>query len=586
MFTILFLPLLQIVLGAEFYQKNTEAIKAYRLQRLKYSPNDSMRQLRDQASTEQLYPVNSNPTHSSINSATAVSLPQMNSSAYPIAPLIVSSTQTKSQHGSTFSTPAVPNMIDSAQILEDGKYQRLSGNSSYFARPVDVVSVTRQSSSQSTLNAMNSTMTSDLKEFKYANLIRKALTKNLEEMLLSPYFNFKKARNFVKDIYNSYRKINSLNWPAIFCETMAQWKVFGNHDYTTEFFAFYGFLRVIVASGFRQDSLYSETLSSSSSPMLLLIKMLEEIDSSGTSVCDSDTVYQTLLWFYGEYKSKASKNELSAIKFQDVVQKIGHIQYNQPHPPCPEAFHDTYAPHIVSRQNSSTPHSATETQSVQDTQSFQEDSSLDRAQADTDNALVYTQSPLFSNSEVSESNADAYPMQPDNIPEQPQEFNCSFEHQFYQLEYYNQQSQYSQQSYYPDMPPSYYYSSTPIQPPLNCIMAQNLQDPNFMTGMPGNYHTPHVSYPRMPFAYNTTPSADTENYNSDIIYPQSAVEQNDVQAYTSSGIYQAPSLFYCYPIPFEHSSSFPDCGLFDSIQESDVDLSGPPKKRPRFGYKQ
>ena len=172
------------------------------------------------------------------------------------------------------------------------------------------------------LNVVNSTMTPDLQDFKFAPLVRRALRKNLEAKFTSPNYNPNSSRDFVQDIFRSFQEIQQFDWAYIFSRTMSKWKLFGNNRYGPEWLAYFSFFRVIEASGFRQLSRYSAQFSSNDSQMEKLIRMLKDISKDKNLLLEPAKVYQTLLYFYGKYKSKASSDLLGTIKLLNVNEFI------------------------------------------------------------------------------------------------------------------------------------------------------------------------------------------------------------------------------------------------------------------------
>ena len=212
----------------------------------------------------------------------------------------------------------------------------------------------------------NSTMAPDLKEFKYAPLVRRALKNNMAVDFSCPNFRPSLSPDFIQDIFHVYKDYEPVNWAFIFSITMAEWSLFGDHPHGPESLAYYSFLRILKASGCQQLSSYIAQFSSSDSHMERLIRMLKDIGKGEHLVLDPAMAYQSLLYFYGKYKSRASSDILDAIKSTLADEFVytnndssaasvplaqnAQIQYYQPQPLNLYALNDTYA-HNISRQN-------------------------------------------------------------------------------------------------------------------------------------------------------------------------------------------------------------------------------------------
>ena len=156
-------------------------------------------------------------------------------------------------------------------------------------------------------------------QFKHAGLLREASEMNLEEVLLSSLD--MSPLDFMKDIYDFYQTRNG-KWNLIFVECLEKWELFEDYNGTPWRLAYFSFLRVLDASGFELENSLTSTIPSNDLKMNQRMKTIIEMIVGKVCIDSSSKLYQTLLVFYGRYKSEASKDELNAILFECKVEKV------------------------------------------------------------------------------------------------------------------------------------------------------------------------------------------------------------------------------------------------------------------------
>lgn len=155
--------------------------------------------------------------------------------------------------------------------------------------------------------------------------MRKAFIVNLEERWFNPSsikFSSQLKGSFEEDIYNSLPTKGKKRWATAFNKTLEKWQLFGFHGYTTDPLIIYGLHRIIEASGFRLHSdLHGKIPESRYSSDACMRDILKGIGIDFLRDDTRDRLYQSLLWFFGQYKSEATQAELDALKVRCAAEK-------------------------------------------------------------------------------------------------------------------------------------------------------------------------------------------------------------------------------------------------------------------------
>ena len=239
-----------------------------------------------------------------------------------------------------FSNPQLyPNVDDSALFLNSFS----ASQSSTVDNPI----LTQSSNAE--LDVVNSDG-----KFEYASLLRKALEEvDLESMYTSPNFVPESlAEDSVeREIYAFYSpQSGAWRWSSCFKNTIEDWKLFGAHEYTTvDPIIVFGLHRIIETSGFQLPSVLPGKIPKCKATWNSCISNLFKGIGITYSVGSSrNRLFQSLLWFFGMYRSKASKTELEALKLEcDAEKSIVLLMTKNSHPPSSINNHQSIQPFPV-----------------------------------------------------------------------------------------------------------------------------------------------------------------------------------------------------------------------------------------------
>ena len=155
-------------------------------------------------------------------------------------------------------------------------------------------------------------------EFKYASLLQRALAVDLEEMFTSPNFDPESLAALEKDIFSSYSpKSGNMRWVLCFKKTLDKWNLFGAHGYTSvDPIIVFGLHRIIQASGFQLLSVVHDKYPICKYSWDVCISKIFEGIGVTYSTTSRDKLFQSLLWFYGNYRFEATRIEQDALKIK------------------------------------------------------------------------------------------------------------------------------------------------------------------------------------------------------------------------------------------------------------------------------